>query len=342
MEKKRIYILALLLTAVLAGKAQTTRDLYIFMDGSSEVTGWVNVFPIAPSENPYQYVIDSVKLVRHLKEPTGLRVERDADTHLPTVIWKPVPGALSYEVYKSVNKAPYKYAPGTIVQNGVTYEYYFTDKDIQVGTTSYRVRARGIVIESPLSSEIVSITIDPSEYQTIDGTYDVVEYINDDNYEWQQFRTYQITVSLDSSDQTSATVYNLFDLGGTAQAIYDPDEKTLYIPSYSVIGTHSTYGDVFVRGINDAWSAYTANVEFNFNEFGGTLSSGTFAVNVSAGSFGWFRIDAKKASGNASPAGTSPRKAQSRFTLKSMHLRRGDTQQNDFDTLQEFQGKIVQ
>ncbi|MDO4993430.1 MAG: hypothetical protein Q4E32_00340 [Bacteroidales bacterium] len=334
MKPYKIILLALMLVASLSATAQT-RDLYIYMDGSSTVKAYENVFPIAPAE-PYYYVVDSVKIVHHLQEPTGLRISQDEGTLYPVISWKPVMGAKFYEVYRSVNGAPYTFLQGSTLQNTLTNEYYFADNDPQVGTSAYRVRARGIVIESPLSSEIVTNYIDPSAIQTIDGTYNVTEYELDDNYLPQKNRTYQMVVTLDSSDPTTATITNFWNFGGSVEAIYDQEEQTLYIPSGSKIGEHSTYGNICIRGVNSAISAYTSFVTLKFTPFGGTLTEdGYFQAYVSAGSFGIFRIDAVKDTGNGTTGGAAPRKVARQMPLKPMILKSDQTQKTDCNTLIE-------
>lgn len=344
MKQNRISLLALLLVTTLTAKAQN-RDLYIYMDGSKEVHAYENVYPLAPApaDNPGMYVVDSIKIVHHLKEPTGLRVELDADG-LPTVIWKPVNGAKNYEVYRSVNHSPYVIAKGAIVQNWQTNEYYFTDTDPQPGTSSYRVRARGIVIESLLSSEIVSNYIDPSAIQTIDGTYIVTEYEYDDfSSEPYESGKYQMSVELDPNDPTTATIRNFWNMRSDIEAIYDEEEQALYIPSQTAIGSHSTYGTIYIRGVNSDATAYTNYITLRFSPLEGKLEEeGYFSSYVSAGNFGYYQIKAVKDNGNGTTNGAATRKMPRNMTPKPETLKNDATKQADCNTMKEHPVRLIQ
>ncbi len=331
--KHYMILSALLLTLTLSASAQN-RDLYIYMDGKPDVQAYENVFPLAPTDDPNRYVVDSLKIVRHLKEPTGLRIELDADG-LPTVIWKPVNGAKNYEVYRSVNHSPYVIAKGAIVQNWQTNEYYFTDTDPQPGTSSYRVRARGIVIESLLSSEIVSNYIDPSAIQTIDGIYNVTEYeLDDETDELVESGKYPMSVELDPNDPTTATIYNFWNMRSYIEAIYDEEEQALYIPSQTAIGSHSTYGTIYIRGINSERAAYTNYITLRFTPLGGKLEEeGYFSAYVNAGTFGYYQIKAVKDDGNGTTGNAAPRKSRRQLTLKPEALKVDKNQKADCKTM---------
>lgn len=331
-----------MLVASLSATAQT-RDLYIYMDGSSTVKAYENVFPIAPAE-PYYYVVDSVKIVHHLQEPTGLRISQDEGTLYPVISWKPVMGAKFYEVYRSVNGAPYTFLQGSTLQNTLTNEYYFADNDPQVGTSAYRVRARGIVIESPLSSEIVTNYIDPSAIQTIDGTYNVTEYeLDDETDELVESGKYQMSVELDPNDPTTATIRNFWNMRSDIEAIYNEEVQALYIPSQTAIGSHSTYGTIYIRGINSDATAYTNYITLRFSPLEGKLEEeGYFSAYVNAGRFGYYQIKAVKDDGNGTDNGAATRKMPRKMTPKPEALKNDATKQADCNTMKEHPVRLIQ
>lgn len=174
-----------------------------------------------------------------------------------------------------------------------------------VGSTTYYVRAYAVTPGGIAVSEAVELTTPKTPIFTVGGMYTVAQYWNNDDYEWEPDDMYKMLIEVDAADETALTITNLFNAGGTCDAIYDPDESTIYIPSMTVIGNHPTYGPISVRGINDAWSAYTSYIYINFTSLGGLLESGTFMAYVSAGSFGWYMISAVHDNEDAA----APRKA---------------------------------
>ena len=146
-------------------------------------------------------------------------------------------------------------------------------------------RAGGTVVSSAATVSTPKTPIFP-----LDGDYVCYEYDMNDDDEWEAADVYKVTVEFDAEDPTIVNITNLWDGGMTVQGIYNEKTGVVTVPNYSVIYVHAKYGDVWMRGLNDAISAYTSDVKFQFTTIGGKLVSQPWAAQCSAGNFGFVYV----------------------------------------------------
>ena len=159
--------------------------------------------------------------------------------------------------------------------------------------TTYYVRAYavtrtggGIVV-----TEAQSVTTPKAPIFPLDGTWAATEWdLNDDTGEWEVADQYEIQVEFDAADPTIVNITNIWDGGMTVQGQYDSAKGIITVPNMQVILVHNTYGDVWIRGVNSAMTAYTSAVTFTFTALGGKMSSTPMAAQCSAGDFGYFYL----------------------------------------------------
>ena len=77
----------------------------------------------------------------------------------------------------------------------------------------------------------------------------------------------------------------------TVQGQYDKDKGIITVPNMQVIYVHASYGDVWIRGVNDQVSGYTDAVTFTFTPLGGKMQSTPMGAICGAGPFGYFYLD---------------------------------------------------
>lgn len=151
---------------------------------------------------------------------------------------------------------------------------------------SYAVtRAGGTVV-----SEAQTATTPKTPIFSLDGVYTATEYNLNDDDEWEVADQYDITVEFDEEDPTIVYITNIWDGGMTVQGQYNEKTGVVTVPNMQVIYVHKTYGDVWLRGLNDAISAYTSDVKFTFTKIGGKMVSQPFAAQCSAGNFGFLYL----------------------------------------------------
>lgn len=127
----------------------------------------------------------------------------------------------------------------------------------------------------------------------IAGTYTCDEYKFDSNAgTWAVDDQYTIAIASEPGSN-DVLITGIWGYPLPVEGTYDPATNIVTVDSYSIIGTHSSYGEVWIRGVNDAVSAYTNTIEFKFTPKGGAMVSSNFAVQVSAGSFGFFKLQLK-------------------------------------------------
>ena len=157
--------------------------------------------------------------------------------------------------------------------------------------TTYYVRAYAVTKTAGIIvSESKTVTTPKAPIFPLDGTYIATEWDLNDDDEWENAGQYEIEVSFDAEDPTIVNITNLWDGGMTIQGQYDEAKGTITVPNYQVIYVHANYGDVWIRGVNSAVTAYTSAVTFTFTALGGKMESTPMGAICSAGSFGYFYV----------------------------------------------------
>lgn len=158
--------------------------------------------------------------------------------------------------------------------------------------TTYYVRsyavsaANGIVVsEAQTASTPVAPIFD------VDGTYTTQEYEIDTETGTESLSaTYKVTIAFAEGSDTKVNITNLFEGGETIVGTYNKDRGTITVAQNQIIGVHSSYGNIFIRPVNDEISGYVSSATFTFQSKGGFMNSSIWAASVSAGNFGFYRV----------------------------------------------------
>lgn len=167
------------------------------------------------------------------------------------------------------------------------------------GETDYYVCAYAVTRKAGMvRSNVLQVTTPPIPvFETPGGYYTITEYeLDDDNVVDPSTKAvYPMLIIEDPDDETALTIVNFggwYNFGNVmTDAVYDPEEHMIYIPSGSKIGVYGSYGNMMTGGINEAITAYTKNVEIAFEPVGGLLTLiGYYRVYVNAGTIGWYTM----------------------------------------------------
>lgn len=158
--------------------------------------------------------------------------------------------------------------------------------------TTYYVRAYAVTkTAGTIVSDVQSVTTPKAPIFPIDGMYIATEWdYNQDTGEWDNGGQYEMAVTFDESDPTIVNITNIWDGGMTIQGQYDAAKGIVLVPNMQVIYVHAKYGDVWIRGVNSAVTAYTSAVQFKFTALGGKMESTPMGAICAAGSFGYFYV----------------------------------------------------
>ena len=84
-----------------------------------------------------------------------------------------------------------------------------------------------------------------------------------------------------------------FNGGQKITGTYNKADGTLVIPTDQIVMLHPSYGEVLMKGVDDAIENYTKTISCSFTAKGGTLITGNWQASCSAGSFGFFYLSMK-------------------------------------------------
>lgn len=160
--------------------------------------------------------------------------------------------------------------------------------------TTYYVRPYAVTRAAGTAVGAVSaVTTSVLPTYALDGTYTVTEYKFDSKNEvWQKENgSYTMDIRFVQGSTTNVEITGLWGGDKTIDGIYDAATQTVIVPSEQVIDVDSKYGDVYAIGVNDAITAYTANIVFKFTPKGGKMLSGNFSAQVEAGNFGFYKVE---------------------------------------------------
>ena len=202
------------------------------------------------------------------------------------------------------------------------------------GNTTYYVCAYAVTPSGIAISEVQQLQTPETPIYGIDGYYVTKEYLLDEDY-WETWSTdgsaYIVYIESDPSDETAVSIYNLFALsdifGGDEciDAIYEPDEGVIYIPSGSATGySYGSYGSIIVRGVNSSVSAYTSYIEMAFTPRGGFITTTPCFMAVSAGrlsDYTYFEMEHLSDEEVAELLSGAKKRTYAPFTSKSFNLR---------------------
>lgn len=153
--------------------------------------------------------------------------------------------------------------------------------------TTYYVKAYAFLGDGRLvySEPMTFTTLEAPSYELV-GTYVAMDY--DAKTGEAASEAYEVTVELNG---TEAKLTNIWDGGETVVGTYDETAQTITVATKQLIFVHPSYGDVNMVAVNDAISAYTEAVVFQFTPKGGLLVSSNWGAVCSAGSFGYYYVE---------------------------------------------------
>lgn len=172
---------------------------------------------------------------------------------------------------------------------------YIVEKSASISTqvsglaemTTYHVKAYAYLADGRLvySEPVTFTTLEAPSYE-LAGAYAAMDY--DAQTGEAASEAYEVTVELNG---TEAKITNIWDGGETVVGTYDEATQTITVATQQLILVHPSYGDVNMVAVNDAISAYTEAVVFQFAPKGGLLVSSNWGAVCSAGSFGYYYVE---------------------------------------------------
>lgn len=153
--------------------------------------------------------------------------------------------------------------------------------------TTYYVKAYAYLADGRLVySEPTTFTTKEAPSFELAGAYAAMDY--DAETGEAASEAYEVTVELNG---TEAKITNIWDGGETVVGTYDEATQTVTVPTQQLIYVHASYGNVNMVAVNDAISAYTEAVVFQFTPKGGFFVSSNWGAVCSAGSFGYYYVE---------------------------------------------------
>ena len=201
-----------------------------------------------------------------------------------------------YQAYFFLGWAYFQMYNYSEAQEYLTEAYKLMPKESMANSstelTTYYVRAYAVTkTAGTIVSDVQSVTTPKAPIFPIDGMYIATEWdYNQDTGEWDNGGQYEMAVTFDESDPTIVNITNIWDGGMTIQGQYDAAKGIVLVPNMQVIYVHAKYGDVWIRGVNSAVTAYTSAVQFKFTALGGKMESTPMGAICAAGSFGYFYV----------------------------------------------------
>ena len=157
--------------------------------------------------------------------------------------------------------------------------------------TTYYVRTYAVTANSGIvTSESKTIKTPVAPVYSIDGTYTAIQY---DAQGKEEPESYKVQINYVAGSETSVEIFNIFNGGQKITGTYKKADGTLVIPTDQIVMLHPSYGEVLMKGVDDAIENYTKTISCSFTAKGGTLITGNWQASCSAGSFGFFYLSMK-------------------------------------------------
>ena len=157
--------------------------------------------------------------------------------------------------------------------------------------TTYYVRTYAVTANSGIvTSESKTIKTPVAPVYSIDGTYTAIQY---DAQGKEEPESYKVQINYVAGSETSVEIFNIFNGGQKITGTYNKADGTLVIPTDQIVMLHPSYGEVLMKGVDDAIENYTKTISCSFTAKGGTLITGNWQASCSAGSFGFFYLSMK-------------------------------------------------
>lgn len=159
--------------------------------------------------------------------------------------------------------------------------------------TTYYVRSYAVSEANGTAvSEVQTVTTPVAPIFGLEGTYTAKQYSFDtDAGTIALDDTYKVSIAFEAGSATKVNITNLFGGGKTISGTYNEAKSTITVSKGEVIADHPTYGEVIINPVNDEISGYIANATFTFQAKGGFLNSSIWAASVTAGNFGFYKVE---------------------------------------------------
>ena len=140
--------------------------------------------------------------------------------------------------------------------------------------TTYYVRTYAVTANSGIvTSESKTIKTPVAPVYSIDGTYTAIQY---DAQGKAEPESYKVQINYVAGSETSVEIFNIFNGGQKITGTYNKADGTLVIPTDQIVMLHPSYGEVLMKGVDDAIENYTKTISCSFTAKGGTLITGKY------------------------------------------------------------------
>lgn len=158
--------------------------------------------------------------------------------------------------------------------------------------TTYYVRSYAVsATNGTVVSDVKTVTTPVAPIFKLEGVYTAKQYVIDTNAGTTTLDdTYKVTIAFEEGSTTKVKVTNIFGGGMTVDGTFNVAKNSFTIASGSIIANDSQYGEVFINPVNDEITNFIENATFTFQTKGGFLNSSTWAASVSAGNFGFYKL----------------------------------------------------
>ena len=76
--------------------------------------------------------------------------------------------------------------------------------------------------------------------------------------------SYKVQINYVAGSETSVEIFNIFNGGQKITGTYNKADGTLVIPTDQIVMLHPSYGEVLMKGVDDAIENYTKTISCSF------------------------------------------------------------------------------
>ena len=169
-----------------------------------------------------------------------------------------------------------------------------TETDIKVTgldeKTTYYLRPYVITRSNiTIFGEPSSLTTAAAPIFALEGTYTATYFSRDEDGSFVDGgTTYKVEIAFVAGSNTEVNIINLWDGGETISGTYDAETGIITVGQNQLLYTDPTYGECFLKPVNNTITNYQPEMSMKFVSLGGSLTTGYYSVVCSLGSFGFF------------------------------------------------------
>lgn len=172
---------------------------------------------------------------------------------------------------------------------GATFSFLITGLS---DNTTYYVRSYAVSAANGTAvSDVQKVTTPVAPIFELGGIYTAKQYAVDSKTGAVTLDdTYKVTVAFEEGSTTKVKITNLFGGEMTVSGAFNAAKSTFTVKSGSIIANDPKYGEVFINPVNNEITNFIENATFTFQAKGGFLDSSIWAASVSAGNFGFYKL----------------------------------------------------